>query len=324
MNRTLLLVMPDVPGDAFFYQIEQRSQAKVLRFDLAWHLFLPKNGKDEQGRLDLPEGNPRSQWFSLIHWLTHSLRELANISENDSNHILAFLPPCTEATLDFVSRQLSYYVKDLGIIRADLEGISRGILIEQVTDYFKGLSVNRIEDGWLPPILTLNSESLPPSLAKSSKQKGEGSFTWLSGLIGSDRLFAQFYQLAPGATGNRLHCHSGVEELYYVLDGEGTLITLQGEYPLSCGDLVVKPSGSGLATQFRAGEKGLFVLDIEVVADYDQTDIVYYPHHRELLLRGGGVFYGTSNENLFPGREIMNKYTDKYVRGMDGKIEERP
>lgn len=324
MNRTLLLVMPEVPGDAFFYQIEQRIQAKMLRFDLAWNLFLQKNGKDEQGRLDLPEGNPRSQWFSLIHWLTHSLRELADISEKNPKNIVAFLPPCTDAVLDFVSRQLSYYVKDLGIIRADLEGVSRGVLIEQITDYFHGVHVHRIKEGWIPPIIKLNGESLPPSLERSSKQKGEGVFTWLSGLIGSDRLFAQFYQLAPGATGNRLHCHSGVEELYYVLEGEGTLITLQGEYPLSRGDLVIKPGGSGLSTQFKAGEKELFVLDIEVMADYDQTDLVYYPHHGEVLLRGGGVFHGASNDNLFSGSEIMNQYNTEYVRRSDGKREERP
>jgi len=107
-----------------------------------------------------------------------------------------------------------------------------------------------------------------------------------------------------------------------VLKGNGELITNRGSHPLREGDVIGKPSGSGLSTQFVAGKDGMTVLDVEAWTRSDQTDVVYYPEHREILLRGRGLNHATAVENLFSGDEIMSRYAEDYKRNKDGTVDE--
>jgi uncharacterized cupin superfamily protein len=92
--------------------------------------------------------------------------------------------------------------------------------------------------------------------------------------------------LAPGAPGAEPHCHSLEEELFYVLDGSGTLALDDALYPLRAGDVVARPPGRVTAHSIRAGQNGIIYL---AYGTREPGDIVHYPQQGRIRLRGLGV-----------------------------------
>jgi uncharacterized cupin superfamily protein len=314
MNSLLIicdsLYIPEIAG-----KFESHANAHVLRLDLAWELFLGKAGKNEAGEIDIPSGNPRTKWFPLQQWMRQTLGFLVDIMGQEQRKVLALLPPCSPAALEYVTRTLSIYSASLSTLHAS----SPDEVVEVTDAFFSASSHPALTNNWVPPILSMNNN--PTALMqKTSKQQNGNLFTWLGSFLGSDRLFAQFYELRPGTDANRLHNHSDVDEMFVVLEGHGELETEQGKFSLLQGNIVYKPAGSGLSTCFIAGENGMKILDIEVWTRSDQTDIVVYPEHRETFLRGRGLNHVTAIENYFSGNEMMKHYAEKYERGKNGEI----
>ena len=50
------------------------------------------------------------------------------------------------------------------------------------------------------------------------------------------------------------HCHAAEEEIFFVLDGDGTLLLGDEEHPVRAGSVVARPPGTGVAHAFRAGD----------------------------------------------------------------------
>jgi uncharacterized cupin superfamily protein len=98
--------------------------------------------------------------------------------------------------------------------------------------------------------------------------------------------------LAPGTPGAPAHCHSVEEELFVVLDGGGVL-ELWGrgaeqpeEHPLSPGDVVSRPAGTGVAHALRPGEQGITYL---AYGTREPSDMCFYPQSGRVSLRGLGI-----------------------------------
>src|SRR6185369_7705136 len=62
-------------------------------------------------------------------------------------------------------------------------------------------------------------------------------------------LYASKEMLAPGEVYNRLHSHSGSEELYIILEGEGAIRVNERVLPIRAGQCFGKPRGYGCSTQ---------------------------------------------------------------------------
>jgi uncharacterized cupin superfamily protein len=98
--------------------------------------------------------------------------------------------------------------------------------------------------------------------------------------------------LAPDATGAQAHCHSLEEELFVVLDGDGSLeLWGRGEQApqaqaLRPGDVVSRPAGTGVAHAFRAGAAGLTYL---AFGTRESNDMCFYPQSGRVALRGLGI-----------------------------------
>jgi uncharacterized cupin superfamily protein len=92
--------------------------------------------------------------------------------------------------------------------------------------------------------------------------------------------------LAPGAGGAPAHSHALEEELFYVLEGGGTLTLGAQEHALAAGDVVSRPPSTGVAHRLVAGDGGLTYL---AYGTRVPGDSVYYPDDRQVLLRGLGV-----------------------------------
>jgi uncharacterized cupin superfamily protein len=93
---------------------------------------------------------------------------------------------------------------------------------------------------------------------------------------------------APGVP----HCHSLEEELFVVLDGSGVLELWPGgeqspeEHPLSPGDVIARPAGTGVAHSLRAGPEGLTYL---AYGTREPGDMCFYPQSGRVSLRGLGI-----------------------------------
>jgi uncharacterized cupin superfamily protein len=114
--------------------------------------------------------------------------------------------------------------------------------------------------------------------------------------------------LPPGGQGAAPHCHSEEEEIFVVLDGDGTLrLWPRGggsenpdrfgghslrshpqieEHPLRTGDVVSRPAGTGIAHALRAGDRGITYLAYGTRAP---GDMCFYPETGRVSLRGLGI-----------------------------------
>jgi uncharacterized cupin superfamily protein len=116
----------------------------------------------------------------------------------------------------------------------------------------------------------------------------------LGGAAGSLKTGLKLYDVRPGRLINPPHCHSAEEEIFVVLDGEGTLelwphLRFGGEHeehPVRRGSVVARPAGTGLAHAFRAGDRGLSVL---AYGTRDPRDVTYYPRSGKVSIRGVGL-----------------------------------
>ena len=87
------------------------------------------------------------------------------------------------------------------------------------------------------------------------------------------------------------HVHSLEEEFLYVLDGSGTLTLGAAQYPLTIGDAVARPPGTGVAHTVVAGSGGLTLL---LYGTQRPDDAVYFPERGQVRLGGLGVWLDVS------------------------------
>jgi len=167
------------------------------------------------------------------------------------------------------------------------------------------LGVSWVETGALDHPFTLEAAQGPPKVKESSSLRpanlirlkdvsavGAAKKTVsrirrdLGRAAGSRNSGLQQVSIAPGKLSCPPHCHSAEEELFVVLEGEGTLLLGDGEYSVKRGNVVARPPGTGIAHAFRAGEGALTLL---AYGTRRSTDLCYYPRSSKISFRGLGV-----------------------------------
>jgi uncharacterized cupin superfamily protein len=110
---------------------------------------------------------------------------------------------------------------------------------------------------------------------------------WFIGrALGARRTALNLTHMGPGSESAPPHCHSGIEELFVVLGGSGTLHLGDEAHAVREGSLVCRQAGSGVAHHFVAGDDGLRML---MYSDVNPDDMVFYPRSGKVLLRGLGI-----------------------------------
>ncbi len=88
-------------------------------------------------------------------------------------------------------------------------------------------------------------------------------------------LSGSLYELAPGADGQRLHMHYGIDEMFFVLSGSPRLRGAHGPEQLSPGDVVQCPEGrEGMHAFDNPGEEPARIL---AVSARRFPDLLVYP-----------------------------------------------
>ena len=89
------------------------------------------------------------------------------------------------------------------------------------------------------------------------------------------KLYVTFYTLMPGKTNYPYHYHSGMEEVFYIISGTGTLKTPDGEKTVTEGDVIVCPANATGAHQLtNTSDNVLVYLDVDTASS---PEVVFYP-----------------------------------------------
>ena len=103
---------------------------------------------------------------------------------------------------------------------------------------------------------------------------------------GSVETGLRLFTIAPGKLGPPPHCHSGEEEIFHVLGGDGTLWLGDERIPVRVGHVVARPAATRVAHAFAAGAGGMELL---AYGTRDGNDMAYYPRSGKIYFRGVGV-----------------------------------
>ena len=122
----------------------------------------------------------------------------------------------------------------------------------------------------------------------------------LGAAAGSRRTGLKVLEIEPDSLGAPPHCHSAEEELFVVLEGDGTLLLGDEEHPVRAGHVIARPAGSGIAHAFRAGPRGLVQL---AYGQRVPDDACYYPRSGKIALRGLGVVGRLEPLDLWDGED---------------------
>ena len=79
-----------------------------------------------------------------------------------------------------------------------------------------------------------------------------------------NKLEVYFYTIPPGKTNFPYHYHTANEEVFYIMSGQGTLRTPEGEKIVSEGDVIVFPANENGAHQLiNASDAPLVYLEVK-------------------------------------------------------------
>lgn len=111
-----------------------------------------------------------------------------------------------------------------------------------------------------------------------------------------------YIECAAGITSGPPHTHSAEEEIFVVLDGNGTFeIWPEERHEVRRGSVVAMPPGTGVAHTFRGSEGGLTFL---AWGTREPNDICWYPRSRKMFWRGAGVIGRIEQLEYWDGEEI--------------------
>lgn len=138
-----------------------------------------------------------------------------------------------------------------------------------------------------------NLNSFPEDFADDPSFSSKMKTLYLGAAAGSERLYVNIDFVKPGGKSVKYHSHSGQEEFFLVLAGEGTLRVDGEEIPVTKGSFVAKPAGKGIAHQFiNIGDEVLQILDCGLKAP---SDVISYPDENVVLVKSERMVFKSSD-----------------------------
>lgn len=135
----------------------------------------------------------------------------------------------------------------------------------------------------------------PANIVAAEEVEGRvgGIAKFLGAAAGAEHTGLNLLRLEQGTRGAPPHCHSAEEEVFVVLDGQGTLELWPtgggasppepGTHDLSAGHVIARPPGTGVAHGFKGGSGGMTLL---AYGTRESNDIAFYPRSNKVSFRG--------------------------------------
>jgi len=120
---------------------------------------------------------------------------------------------------------------------------------------------------------------------------------------GWGNLEVHFITLQPGKTNYPYHYHTANEEMFYIISGQGTLRTPEGEKTVSEGDVIIMPAHESGAHQLtNTSDIPLVYLDVKTT---NSPDVILLPDSEKFLVLSEAImmkwFKLDSNVNYLSG-----------------------
>lgn len=164
----------------------------------------------------------------------------------------------------------------------------------------------RVDDPWdreaeAPPLAYGEPAERPPNILNIDEVELEhwGSATTapLATRERSDQAGFHWERLDPESRGSPPHCHSEEEEIFVILEGDGTLelwpSPVSGasgaereDIPIRPGHVIARPPGTRVGHAFQAGPNGLTML---IYGTRRPNDMAWFPRSNKIFWRGLGV-----------------------------------
>ncbi|MEM7530591.1 MAG: cupin domain-containing protein [Chloroflexota bacterium] len=124
-------------------------------------------------------------------------------------------------------------------------------------------------------------------------------------LMGMTKLGCTMVEIEPGKRAWPYHLHYGQEELFIILEGEGTLRYDDEEYPITQGEIFFAPIGEGTAHQImNTSDTPMRYLALSSMSD---PEVCYYPDSQK---------YGSYSDL---GLQFLSR-KESAVEYMDGEV----
>ena len=164
----------------------------------------------------------------------------------------------------------------------------------------------RTDDPWdveaeRPPLAYGEPLERPPNIVNVDEVELDRWGHATTASLATERLSEQaglhWERLDPGTRGSPPHCHSEEEEVFVILDGDGTLElwpspvaeargARREDAALRAGHVIARPPGTRIAHSFRAGADGITML---IYGTRRPNDMCWYPRSSKIFWRGLGV-----------------------------------
>lgn len=108
----------------------------------------------------------------------------------------------------------------------------------------------------------------------------------IGGVLGMKGLGAQYIVVPPGKTGYPFHSHRNNDELFIILEGEGTYRFGTESYPVRAGDICSALAGDA-STAHQLTNTGSGDLRYFAVSTRNDPDILEYPDSGKFLVASG-------------------------------------
>jgi uncharacterized cupin superfamily protein len=133
----------------------------------------------------------------------------------------------------------------------------------------------------------LELQPRPPQFAATgpAAERYDARAALVSRTMGAQKLGFNVTAVPPGKRAFPLHNHQTVEELFFILEGEGQLRLGRETYPVRAGDLVSCPPG-GRETAHQFVNTGTADLKFLAVSTREQIDVCDYPDTGKFAVLG--------------------------------------
>jgi len=134
----------------------------------------------------------------------------------------------------------------------------------------------------------------------------------VSNRIGAKKLGYSVVRLQPGKRAWPYHSHHVNEEMFYILEGSGTLRHADQEYPIRAGDFICSPADPQQPHQIvNTSDRELSYV---ALGTEEPTDVFLYPDSGKY-----GVWHGTTRDRNAPDSFLVFARKDTGVDYWDGE-----
>ncbi len=157
------------------------------------------------------------------------------------------------------------------------------------------------------PVLNVADAQAFPMQPEGGSDKFGALIAPVGQAIGLKGLGAMYVQVEPGKRGFPFHNHLGNDEMFVILEGEGTYRFGDQEYPVKAGSVCGAPKG-GPETAHQLINTGSVTLKYLGISTSNDPDIAEYPD--------SGKFAAMA---VAPGKDFMTAHLKVVAKREDGR-----